>query len=68
MTYTHDRILKLASQQRKLMIAAKNIGFNVDDANDLEHLMNELLLFSSLVQDPEHKQAIIERFTDLFRG
>lgn len=68
MTYTHDRILKLASQQRKLMIAVKNIGFNVDDANDLEHLMNEVLLFSSLVQDPEHKQAIIERFTDLFRG
>ena len=68
MTYTHDRILKLASQQRKLMIAVKNIGFNVDDANDLEHLMNEVLLFSSLVQNPEHKQAIIERFTALFRG
>lgn len=68
MTYTNDRVLKLESQLRKLMIAVKNIGFNVDDANDLEHLMNEVLLFSSLVQDPEHKQAIIERFTALFRG
>ena len=68
MTYTNDRVLKLESQLRKLMMAAKNIGFNTQDANDLEHLMNEVLLFSSLVQDPEHKQAIIERFTALFRG
>ena len=66
MTYTNDRVLKLESQLRKLMMAAKNIGFNTEDANDIEYLFAELRMYSSFVNMTEHHAAATERLDALF--
>lgn len=67
MTYTNDRVLKLESQLRKLMMAAKNIGFNTQDANDIEYLFAELRVYSSFVHT-EHHHAAHERLSAIFEG
>lgn len=68
MNYTADRVCKLENQLHRLLRAARDLGFNSEDANDIEFLFQELRFYAVLQRTPSEKPFAIERFTSLFNG